>query len=458
MRAEVHARVPAPRARRPADRAAPGAAASKREREMFASKPSFRSPLSFAVLAAAAFAACTEPPPAEEAPALAHVRLGTDRIHDSLPSVLVGKNVGLITNHTGADREGKSTIDILFGREDMKLVALFAPEHGIRGTETGTIASTTDSVTGLPVHSLYGEIRQPTPEMMEGVDALVFDIQDVGVRQYTYPTTMAYGMKAAAEKGIPFVVLDRPTPVTGTIVEGNILDTTFTNFAGFYPIASRHGMTVGELAKMFNDAFGIGADLTVVTMEGWTRDLWIDETDLPWKKPSPNLPTLEGIINYPGTVLFEGTSLSEGRGTERPFEYIGAPWLNAAAMADSMNAKGLAGVRFEALDYTFAETARKYPGELAHGVRFVITDREAYRPIAASLLFMEMAKRLHPDDFTFRSSGGTDGRPVSYSLDRLSGTDRTRAAIEAGTVLDLLAAWQADEATFTEMRKPYLLY
>jgi uncharacterized protein YbbC (DUF1343 family) len=240
-------------------------------------------------------------------------------------------------------------------------------------------------------------------------------------------------------------------------VEGNILDTTFTSFVGFYPIASRHGMTVGELARMFNEHFGIGCDLTVVPMEGWTRDLWIDETDLPWKKPSPNLPTLEGVYNYPGTVLFEGTSLSEGRGTERPFEYIGAPWLNAAAIADSMNALALPGVRFEALDYTFAENARKYPGELAHGVRFVITDREVYRPIAASLLFMEMAKKMHPDDFSFRSGGG-NGRPVTYSLDRLSGTDKTRAAIDAGTVRALLAEWEQDTARFIEMRKPYLLY
>ncbi len=419
------------------------------------------SALTFSLAAAAALStvSCSEPPPPpEEAPAKVHVRLGTDRLHDSLPSALVGKNVGLITNHSGADRDGKSTIDILFARTDMKLVALFAPEHGIRGELTGSVENLTDSVTGLPVYSLYGDIRQPTAEMMKGVDALVFDVQDVGVRQYTYPTTMAYGMKAAAEKKIPFVVLDRPTPITGTIVEGNILDTLYSNFAGFYPIASRHGMTVGELAKMFNEAFGIGCDLTVVTMEGWTRDLWIDETDLPWKKPSPNLPTLEGVYNYPGTVLFEGTSLSEGRGTEKPFEYIGAPWLNAVAIADSMNALALPGVRFEALDYTFAETARKYPGELAHGVRFVITDREVYRPIAASLLFMEMADKLHPEEFTFRSRPAQGGQPESFSLDRLSGTDKTRAAIEARTVRELLAQWEQDAAAFAEMRKPYLLY
>ena len=415
--------------------------------------------LPLAALAAGALISCSEPPPPPppETPALAHVRLGVDRLADTLPAALVAKNVGLITNHTGADREGKSTIDVLAARTDMKLVALFAPEHGIRGTESGTIETVTDSATGLLVHSLYGETRQPTAEMLEGVDALVFDIQDVGARQYTYPSTMAYGMKAAAEKGIPFVVLDRPNPVTGSIVEGNILDTTYASFVGLYPIASRHGMTVGELAMMHNELFRIGADVYVVLMEGWTRDLWMDQTDLPWKGPSPNLPYFEGTIHYPGTVLFEGTSLSEGRGTERPFEYIGAPWLKAQEMADSMNAMALPGVRFEALDYTIVASGRKYGGELAHGVRFVATDRNAYRPITATLLFMELAKRLHPDDFTFRSGGG-DGRPVTYSLDRLSGTDQTRAAIDAGTVRDLLARWAEDEARFIGMRKPYLLY
>jgi uncharacterized protein YbbC (DUF1343 family) len=387
----------------------------------------------------------------------AHVRLGVDRLADSIPAVLRGKRIGLITNHTGADRAGRSTIDLLASRSDVKLVALFAPEHGIRGTETGTIANERDAKTGLPVHSLYGEIRQPTPEMLQGVDALVFDIQDVGVRQYTYPTTMWYGMKAAAAKGIPFVVLDRPTPITGSIVEGNILDTIHSNFAGYYPIASRHGLTVGELAKLANEKFGIGAQLTVVPMEGWRRNLWLDETDLPWKGPSPNLPYFEGTIHYPGTVLFEGTSLSEGRGSERPFEYIGAPWLDAKAAAAAMNALNLPGARFEAIDYSIREGARKFGGQAVHGVRFIATDRNAYRPIAASLHLMEIAKRLHPAEFTWRSGGG-NGRPVTYSIDRLGGTDRIRAAVEAGQVKELLASWNADVARFEEIRKPHLLY
>ncbi len=399
--------------------------------------------------------ACSPRP--EPADGRVHVLLGVDRLADGLPASLDGKRVGLITNHSGTDREGRSTIDILASREDMTLVALFAPEHGIRGTETGAIAFETDSVTGLPIHSLYGEIRQPTAEMLQGVEALVFDVQDVGARQYTFPTTMALGMKAAAEAGIPFVVLDRPVPITGTIVEGNVLDTTFSNFAGFYPIASRHGMTVGELATMDNEAFGIHADLTVVTMQGWSRELWMDETDLPWKGPSPNLPLFEGTLHYPGTVLIEGTNLSEGRGTDRPFEQVGAPWLRAEEVADSMNALRLAGVRFTAIDYDVRQGARKYGGERLHGVRFAATDRDSYRPIEATVLFMDLVRRLHPGDFEWRSSGGGD-RPLSYSLDRLAGTDQLRAALEAGTVRALLTRWEEDAERFRAMRRPYLLY
>jgi len=360
------------------------------------------------------------------------------------------------------DRRLRHAADLLHEAPGIRLAALFGPEHGVRGDIQYMAAARggRDRKIGVPVHSLYGNgpaSLRPTDRALRGLDALVFDIQDVGARQYTYPSTMAYGMMAAAEKGIPFVVLDRPNPVTGSIVEGNVLDTTYASFVGMYPIASRHGMTVGELARMHNERAGIGADLTVVPLEGWTRELWTDSTDLPWKRPSPNLPYFEGVVHYPGTVLFEGTSLSEGRGTERPFEQIGAPWLEAQEMADSMNALGLPGARFEATDYQVAEGGRKFPGELIHGVRFVATDRNAYRPITATLLFMEMAEKLHPDDFTFRSGGG-DGRPVTYSLDRLSGTDRVRAAVEAGTVRELLARWAEDEARFTETRRPFLLY
>ena len=244
------------------------------------------------------------------ATAQAHVRLGVDRLPDGLPKVLVGKRVGLITNHTGRDRAGTPTIDLLAARKDMKLVALFGPEHGIRGLATGRVNDDKDEKTGLPVYSLYGAIDKPTDAMLENVDALVFDIQDVGVRQYTYLSTMALAMQAAAQKKIPIVILDRPDPIGGTIVEGNIREPGMESFVGLYPIASRHGLTAGELAGLYNKEFHINADLHVVQLVGWKRQLWSDQTDLPWTKPSPNLPTFAGVISYPGTVFFEGTNLS----------------------------------------------------------------------------------------------------------------------------------------------------
>jgi uncharacterized protein YbbC (DUF1343 family) len=387
---------------------------------------------------------------------LAHVRMGVDRLAEQVPSVLVGKRVALITNHTGRDREGRSTIDILFAHPDLRLVALFAPEHGIRGELMGRIDHEVDARTGLPVHSLYGDTRSPTEEMLEGVEALVFDIQDVGVRQYTYLSTMGLSMRAAAEKGIPFVVLDRPNPIGGEIVEGNLLDPEFTSFVGLHPIASRHGMTAGELALMYNDHFGTGADLTVVEMEGWRRDLWFDETDLPWRGPSPNLPGLLPTTHYPGTVFFEGTNLSEGRSTERPFEQTGAPWLRARELADSMNALGLPGVAFEAVEFSVEPGRRRFAGQTIPGVRYVLVDRETYRPVTATLLLIEMAYRLHPEHLHFNVTE-TDVGTSSY-LDLLSGTDRVRAAIPAGTLRALLAEWEADAERFREMRRPYLLY
>ncbi len=286
--------------------------------------------------------------------------------------------MGLITNHTGANRAGTSGIDLLHRSPALELVALFGPEHGLRGTAAPgeKVASGRDERTGLPIHSLYGETQKPTPRMLEGVEALVFDIQDVGARQYTYVYTMALGMQAAKEKGIPFVVLDRPNPIGGTAVEGNLLDPKFASFVGMYSIPVRHGMTVGELARLFNREFGIGADLTVVRAEGWRRDAWWDETSLPWINPSPNIRRLEAAIHYPGTVFFEGTNLSEGRGTQLPFEHTGAPWLDAEAVAAEMNALRLPGVRFEAVRFAVEPTAAKFPGQTLPGVRLVLTDTD----------------------------------------------------------------------------------
>jgi uncharacterized protein YbbC (DUF1343 family) len=395
---------------------------------------------------------------ADSAAAQVHVRLGVDRLAESLPPILAGKRVGLITNHTGRDRAGTPTIDILAARKDMKLVALFGPEHGIRGVATGRVDDTKDEKTGLPVFSLFGATQKPTDAMLQNVDALVFDIQDVGVRQYTYLSTMGLAMQAAAQKKIPIVILDRPNPIGGVIVEGNIREPGMESFVGLYPIASRHGLTAGELAALYNKEFHINADLHVVQLQGWKREVWSDQTDLPWIKPSPNLPTFAGVINYPGTVFFEGTNLSEGRGSDNPFEQAGAPWLRAPEVADSMNARHLSGVRFVAVDFTILPDARKYAGQTVHGVRMVVTDRETYRPVATTMRLIEVIRRLHPNDFQWRRSTASPTAAERFYFDTLTGSTRTRSAIENGTLETLLAEWDRDSERFREMRKPYLLY
>ena len=387
-----------------------------------------------------------------------HVEYGVDRLSSAFPKVLEGKRVGLITNHTGHDRLRTPTIDLLAGRKDMKLVALFAPEHGIRGVATGRIEFEKDEKTGLPVHSLFGATQKPTAQMLDSVDALVFDIQDVGVRQYTYISTLGLAMQAAAEKKIPIVVLDRPNPIGGEIIEGNVREDGLESFVGLYPIASRYGMTPGELAGMYNDFWKIGSDLHVVKMSGWKRDLWMDKTDLPWTGPSPNLPVFEGVIHYPGTVFFEGTNVSEGRGSEAPFELIGAPYIHAKELADSMNALKLPGVRFVSQSYPIKPTGRKYGGQTIHGVRLHVTDRQTYRPIATSMRLMAMIRKLHPNDFQWRSSRRGADSVETFSLDRLTGSTRIRKAIESDTLDELLAEWDKDAEKFREQRKPYLLY
>ena len=366
-----------------------------------------------------------------------------------LPAALQGKRVGLITNHTGIDRNHETTIDRLHRAEGLRLVALFAPEHGIRGTaaDGDIISSTRDERTGLPIHSIYGATQKPTPAMLEGIDALIFDIQDVGARQYTYIWSMYYAMEAAAERKIPFVVLDRPNPVGGTVVEGNILDPAFSTFVGLKPIPIRYGLTIGELARFCNKEFKVGADLTVIPMAGWRRDQYFDALGFPWVNPSPNLRRFETTLHYPGTVLIEGTNLTEGRGTDLPFEHTGAPWLDAPAVAAEMNGMRLPGVRFEAVTIPVRADGRKFPGQTIPGVRLIVTDRDAYRPVRVTLLLIDAVRRRHPDRFEW-----------GPSIDRLSGTDRVRAAIEKGTLRALLEEWDRDAARFKEMRRPYLLY
>ncbi len=391
-------------------------------------------------------AACEQDVPATPSPVQPGVEV---LLSTPLPAVLQGKRVGLITNHTGQDSRGESAVDLLHRADGFELVAIFAPEHGIRGTvaDGDAIAAEVDQQTGLPIHSLYGETRTPTPEMLEGIEALIFDIQDIGARQYTYMNTMSYAMGAAAAHGIPFVVLDRPNPVGAAIIEGSILDTAFSTFVGLHPIPFRHGLTMGELAQLFNEEFSIGADLTIVPVSSWTRDLYYDETGLPWVNPSPNIRSLDAAIHFPGTVLFEGTNLTEGRGTNAPFEKIGASWLDAPAVVDEMTAMGLPGVRFEPITIQVEPGARKFPGEAIPGIRLVVADRTTYRPARMAVLLIDAIRRRHPDDFAW-----------SPTMDRLSGTDQVRSAVENSTVQELLETWASEEARWEEIRQPYLLY
>lgn len=405
------------------------------------------------LLAAGMQTASAGPTPPGQAPqpvAAGSVRPGIEVFLADVPARLRGKRVGLITNHTGIDRARTPDIDLVARHPALRLVALMAPEHGIRGTIAPgvKVKDEVDATTGVPVYSLYmAEDRGPSPEMLKGVDVLVYDLQEVGGRTWTYVSTLALSMKAAAKKGIPIVVLDRPNPIGGDIVEGARLDPGFASFVGMYPIPARHGMTVGELATLFNRAHGIGADLIVVQAEGWRRAQWFDETGLPWVNPSPNLRSLAAVTNYPGTVYFEGTNLSEGRGTDRPFEQAGAPWLNAAAVAGVMNDLRLPGVRFDAVTLTVEKTATKFPGQSFPGIRFVVTDRQAYRPVRTALLVIDEIRRQHRQDFTW-----------SGSLDRLAGTDKVRLAIEAGTLRPLLDEWDRDAEAFEQARAPFLLY
>jgi len=406
------------------------------------------------LLLLAACAQAPAPAPAQagatSAESIGTVRPGIETFLADVPAALRGKRVGLITNHTGIDRARNSDIDLIARHPQLRLVALLAPEHGIRGNvEAGEhIGDDTDPGTGVPIHSLYqSEDRGPTPQMLRDVDVLIYDLQEVGGRTWTYVSTMALSMQAAARKGIPFVVLDRPNPIGGEIVEGALLDPAFKSFVGMYPIPARHGMTVGELATLFNQEHGIGVELIVARVAGWRRDQWQDETGLPWVNPSPNLRSLAALSSYPGSVYFEGTNLSEGRGTDRPFEQIGAPWLDAPEVVAAMNARGLPGIRFEAITMPVQATAAKFPGQTIPAIRFVITDRGPYRPVRTSLLLIDEIRRRHPRDFAW-----------TRTIDRLTGSDRVRLAIEGGTLPALLEDWDREAARFAESRKRFLLY
>ena len=383
---------------------------------------------------------------------------GLDRFVANPPAWALGKRIGLITNVAGIDSRGRSNIDLLANDARFRLVALFAFEHGLRADAPAgqPIPSGTDTKTGLPVYSLYGDVREPTPEMLRDVDVLMYDVQDVGARPYTRVSTMALSMKAAAAKGIPFAVLDRPNPIGGTIVEGPVLDTAFASFVGMYPTPLRHGMTVGELARMYNSRFGIGVTLHVVPVDGWRRTMTFDETGLRFIPPSPNIRRLEAALLYPGTVLLEGTNLSEGRATDFPFEQTGAPWLRTADVIRAMEALKVPGVRFDSVSIVVAADGRRFPGQTIRGVRLSVTDRGSFRAVRTAMLLIDTIRRLHPNEFAW--AGSNQREPGLRTIDRLAGTDRFRIAVDAGRLQELLADWDAQAEAFRAMREPYLLY
>lgn len=386
------------------------------------------------------------------------VRLGLENLL-SAKEPFGEARVGLIAHPASVDSQLRHAADLFAERSDIELAALFGPQHGIRGeTQDNMIEweGFSDPATGLPVYSLYGEHRKPSPEMMEGLDALVFDVQDVGTRVYTFIYTMALAMEACAETGRKMYVLDRPNPIGGRHVEGGLLDTRFKSFVGLYPLPMRHGMTVGELAKMFNEAFGIGCDLTVAPMTGWRREMRFDETELPWVMPSPNMPTLETATVYPGTVLFEGTNVSEGRGTTRPFELIGAPWIDARRLAESMERRNHPGARFRPAH--FQPTFHKGAGEICGGVQVHVTNADVFRPYAAGLMLLEEIYRQDPEKFAWKQP------PYEYEYEKLPidcilGTDAVRLALEADEPLrHVMDSWKKEEGAFLKQRRKYLLY
>ena len=384
------------------------------------------------------------------------LKLGVDVVLSSEKNLLKGKRVGLITNPTGVDQDLNSIVDRFYNDKDINLTALYGPEHGVRGdAQAGSYVDFyIDEETGLPVYSLYGKTRKPTPEMLENVDVLVFDIQDVGTRFYTYIYTMALAMEAAKEKGIPFIVLDRPNPIGGLKVEGPVLEAPeYASFIGQYEIPLRHGMTVGELAKLFNKEFGIGADLKVVKMKNWKRYMNYEDTGLEWVLPSPNMPTLDTAYAYPGTGLIEGTNISEGRGTTKPFELLGAPFINGAELARELNKLKLKGVEFRAASFT--PTFSKHSGVLSHGVEVHITDYDDFVPLETGLHIVKTVHDLYPDDFEFRAE---DSKGISF-FDSLIGNGWVRDDIEAGkSVKQIKQKWDRDLKGFLKVRSKYLLY
>lgn len=383
------------------------------------------------------------------------LQLGIDVILDEELEKIQGKNVGLITNPTGVDQNLNSIVDLFHNHPDFNLISLYGPEHGVRGdAQAGDyVEFYIDDRTGLPVYSLYGETRKPTPEMLEDVEVLVFDIQDVGTRFYTYIYTMAYAMEAAAENDIEIIVLDRPNPIGGSKVEGPVLESDYSSFVGMYSIPLRHGMTVGELAMLFNVEFDIGANLDVIEMTGWDRSMYYDDTELSWVAPSPNMPTLDTALVYPGTALIEGTNVSEGRGTTQPFQLIGAPFIDGTELAQELNDLEMPGVEFRAAYFT--PQFSKHAGELSGGVEVYVTDRETYQSVETGLTIVKTIHDMYPEDFEFRAE---NSEGISF-FDNLIGNGWVREQIEQGSPVDeIVNNWTDDLQDFNTVRDNYLIY
>ncbi len=434
----------------------------------------------FFCLLAALLAGCQTTPMKTTTSHRPPVKPGVEVLFEKHLDLIRGKRVGLITNPTGVDHNLDSIVELFRAQPDVKLVALYGPEHGVRGNaQAGQfVPFYFDEHYQLPVFSLYGQTEKPPADMLtnideymrsfdtqhtgkkpesgmlQSVDVMVFDLQDAGTRVYTYIATMAYAMQACAEAGIPFIVLDRPNPIGGVAMEGPILEyPKHSSFIGLYPIPLRHGMTVGELARLFNEKFVLAdghhkkANLTVVPMENWTRGEWFDETSLPWVVPSPNLPTLDSTTVYPGQVLLEGTDLSEGRGTTRPFEIFGAPWIDGFTLAKALNDLKLPGVKFREIWFTPAFS--KFQGQLCGGCQMHVTDRDAFQPVATTLNLLAVVKKIYGGKLEFHAS----------YFDKVLGTSGVREALERGEPVEkIVAGFQPGLADFAKLRAPFLLY
>ncbi len=387
------------------------------------------------------------------------VRLGLERLVDGPDRPLIeGQRVGLVCNPASTDSALVHASDRL-ASGDWKLTALFGPQHGFRSDLQENMIESPhgeDARRRVPVYSLYSETREPTAEMLADVDVLVIDLQDVGTRIYTYIYTMANCLRAARAHGVRVVVCDRPNPIDGEQIEGAMLDPAYASFVGQFAIPMRHGLTIGEAARLFNDHFGVNAAVDVVPMDGWTRSMYYDQTGLPWVLPSPNIPTLDTAIVYPGGVLFEGTSLSEGRGTTRPFEIIGAPWIDGERFAEAMNARRLPGVHFRPV--YFEPTFHKHARHACGGCQVHVTDRAAYRSLRVAVEMLEELRKEGPAQPLWRDPP-YEYETVKPPIDILYGTDRLRRGIDAGqTAASISGEWRRDEDAFRELRQKYLLY